>query len=302
MKANKMVYTIGEGQIMKNHYDAPYIEKEFPERIITWPIAEDSGINFALGASLLGVHPIYDIITADFSMRAFDSIANTCATTNYILGEEANPILIRAEFLLFAPSTGQRTEALFSHIPNLNVVIPSNPIDAYYLTHDALSRRQVTMLLEDRMIKDSGIKEFDKLENIANAEPATIGEGWIRKPGDKLTIVSYALCLQRTEEILDRHPEWDVELIDLRTIKPYDKKLILNSVSRTKKLLVVEPDIVGFGVGAEIVAMVAENIDGVKVKRIGEPMRTIPASQELHDFMIPNEQRIVVAIKEMLVK
>lgn len=299
-----MVYILGEGAHMKVHFDAPYIEKEFLERVVTWPIAEDSGINFSLGASLLGVKPIFDVITGDFLFRVMDSVCNTCATTTHILGEQASPIVIRAEFLLFAPSTGQRLEALFGHIPNLNVVVPSNQIDAYYLMLDALGRKEVTVFFEDRMVVDAKVKPSDKLDASPRRSPCRIGESRLRRSGNSLTVVSYAVTLQRTEELLDKHPEWDVELIDLVTVKPFDRKMVLESVKRTRKLLVVEPDIVTGGVGAEVVATVAEAMgrEGAvaKVKRIGAPLRTIPASPHLHDLVIPNDERIEKAIKEMI--
>lgn len=303
MKSDPMVYILGEGAHMKVHFDAPYIEKEFSDRVVTWPIAEDSGINFSLGASLLGIKPIFDVITGDFLFRVMDSVCNTCATTIHIVGEKARPIVIRAEFLLFAPSTGQRLEAIFAHIPNLNVVVPSNQVDAYHLMLDVLRKNQVTVFFEDRMIVDAKMKPQDRLDFKPRRSPCGVGECRVRKKGNSLTIVSYAVTLQTTEEILDSHPEWDVELIDLMTVKPIDRKTILESVSRTRKLLVVEPDIVAGGVGAEVVATVAESIGGtakgIRVKRIGAPMRTIPASPHLHDMVIPNAERIEQAIREM---
>lgn len=304
MKSDPMVYILGEGAHMKVHFDAPYIEKEFSERVVTWPIAEDSGINFSLGASLLGVKPIFDVITGDFLYRVMDSVCNTCATTTHILGAEASPIIIRAEFLLFAPSTGQRLEALFGHIPNLNVVVPSNQLDAYCLMLDALHRKEVTMFFEDRMVLDALMKPSDKLDFVPRRNPCTIGESRVRRKGSGLTVVSYAVTLQRTEKLLDEHPEWDIELVDLMTVKPFDRETILRSVIQTHKLLMVEPDIVTGGVGAEVVAVIAEAMgrqgSPLKVKRIGAPMRTIPASPHLHDLVIPNEERIESAIREML--
>jgi pyruvate/2-oxoglutarate/acetoin dehydrogenase E1 component len=304
MKVDSMVYILGEGAHMKVHFDAPYIEKEFASRVVTWPIAEDSGVNFALGASLLGVKPIFDVITGDFLYRVMDSVCNTCATTTHIAGEQANPIIIRGEFLLFAPSTGQRLEALFGHIPNLNVVIPSNQIDAYHLMLDALRRREVTVFLEDRMVVDAKMKLSDKLDYVPRRPPSKIGEAHIRKTGNELTVVSYALTLQRAEEVIEEHQEWDIELIDLLTVKPFDRQKVLDSALKTGKLLVVEPDIVTGGIGAEVVAATLESAGmlgkDVRVKRVGAPLRTIPASPSLHDMVIPNKVRIERAIREMI--
>lgn len=304
MKADPMVYILGEGAHMKVHFDAPYIEKEFSDRVVTWPIAEDSGINFALGASLLGVKPIFDVITGDFLYRVMDSVCNTCATTTHIAGDQANPIIVRAEFLLFAPSTGQRLEALFAHIPNLNVVVPSNQLDAYHLMLDALGRKEVTVFFEDRMVVDAKMKPTDRLDHLPRRGPSKIGQARVRKAGRTLTVVSYALTLQRTEEVLDEHPEWGVELVDLMTVKPFDRQTVLSSALRTGKLLVIEPDIVTGGIGAEVVAATVELANkmgrDIRVKRVGAPLRTIPASPSLHDMVIPNKARIERAVREMI--
>ena len=304
MKTDPMVYILGEGAHMKVHFDAPYIEKDFPNRVVTWPIAEDSGINFALGASLLGVKPVFDVITADFLYRVMDSVCNTCATTTHIVGASASPIVIRGEFMLFAPSTGQRLEAFFAHVPNLNVVIPSNQIDAHDLMLDALGRNQVTVFLEDRMVADAKMKSSDKLDTVPRRDGFKIGDANVRRAGDKLTVVSYALTLQRAEEVLDEHPELDVELIDLMTVKPFDKKTVLDSVMKTRKLLEIEPDIVTGGTGAEVVAATVEattrNGVRIEVRRIGAPLSTIPSSPALHDWVIPNKHRIEAAVREMV--
>jgi pyruvate/2-oxoglutarate/acetoin dehydrogenase E1 component len=306
MKVDPMVYYLAEGAHMKVHYDFPEIERDFPNRVITHPIAEESGVNFSLGASLLGVKPLFDIITTDFMYRAMDSIANTCATTHHVVGD-LGPIIIKAEPMLMGPSSGQRPEALFAHIPNLNVVVPSNQLDAYDLMNDALNRKEITIFFEDRMISDVDMKPQDKLDYIkyTRLRPAVgIGEAKIRMYGKDLTVVSYGLTLQRTEKVLDSHPEWDVTLIDLITVKPFDRKIILESVIRTNNFLFIEPDIVTGGVGAELVASISEEATRLKrkidVKRVGAPLKTIPGSIALHDYIIPNGQRIEAAIKEML--
>jgi pyruvate/2-oxoglutarate/acetoin dehydrogenase E1 component len=245
-----------------------------------------------------------DVITSDFLYRVMDSVCNTCATTNHILGEQAGPIIIRGEFLLFAPSTGQRNEALFAHVPNLNVVVPSNPIDAYYLMQDALGRKEVTVFYEDRMIEDVRTKPDDRLDHNPRSPACKIGEAGVRRNGNRLTVVSYALTAQRTERVLDENGGLDVELIDLRTVKPFDRQTVLNSVKKTRKLLLIEPDIVTGGIGAEVVASVTEATSklglDVKVRRIGAPLRTIPASPALHDMFIPNTARIEREIRRML--
>ena len=143
MVADPAIHLFGEGCAAKMHFDAPEIERDFPDRIHTLPISEDSNSNFAVGASLLGVKPVVDVITSDFLYRTFDSIANTAAKLNTVLakGESPKTLLVRAEFLTAGPTTGARPEALFTHIPGVNVVVPSTPKDAYGLTLAALDGR-----------------------------------------------------------------------------------------------------------------------------------------------------------------
>ena len=102
MRLSPDLHVFGEGAQVKSHFDAPKIEADFPERVHTMPIAEDGGVNFAVGAALMGYTPLYDVISADFLFRAMDSIVNTAAKL------EGHTIVIRAETLIGGPTTGQR--------------------------------------------------------------------------------------------------------------------------------------------------------------------------------------------------
>ena len=110
MRKDPSVFLFGEGAWVKMKYDAPQILEEFSDRIVTLPISEDANSNFAVGASLLGIKPIVDVITSDFLYRTFDAIANTAAKLNFVApqGETPKTIVIRSEFLLGGPTTGQR--------------------------------------------------------------------------------------------------------------------------------------------------------------------------------------------------
>ena len=309
MKVDPSIYIMGEGSHMKVHFDAPIIEKEFPDRIITLPISEDGNTNFAVGMALAGATPIVDVITADFLYRTMDSICNTVAKTNFVSSPKT--IIIRAEFLTSGPTTGQRPEALFTHIPGLNVVIPSNPYDAAGLMYTALQTKAATLFFEDRMIEDKTtmpgdlLTGFPELATIPGQKAAGIpfGSGRIRfGVGQKLTVVSYGLTLRMLQVLLeDEKPE--CELIDLRTVYPVDYDLIEESVRVTGALLIVEPDVTYSGVGAEIAAQISERCANYlrhPVKRLGAPRTTIPASRALHDLMLPSKQKILEAIEELL--
>jgi len=296
MKVDSSIYLMGEGSHAKIHFDSPQIEKEFPDRFITLPISEDANTNFAVGMALAGVKPIVDVITADFLYRTMDSICNTVAKTNFV--SDPKTIIIRSEFMTAGPTTGQRPEALFTHIPGLNVVVPSNPLDARGLMDTALETRGATLFFEDRMIEDKTTFPED-MDTYLDIIP--LGKAKIRRKGHKLTIVSYALTLRMLNLLFERE-NLEYELIDLRSIYPMDYDLIVESVNRTGALLIVEPDVTYAGVGAEIASQISERcFEALRhpVKRLGAPRTTIPASRALHDFMLPSEKRIVEVAEEL---
>jgi len=299
MKVDDSIYIMGEGSHMKIHFDAPQIEKEFPDRFITLPISEDANTNFAVGMALAGVKPIVDVITADFLYRTMDSICNTVAKTNFV--SDPKTIVIRAEFLTAGPTTGQRPESLFTHIPGLNVVVPSNPVDARGLMDTALEEKGATLFFEDRMIEDATTSRRDMLPSGLLWAGIPFGKAKIRRRGEKVTVLSYALTLRMLELLFEKE-NLDYDLIDLRSIYPVDYDLIAESVDRTGALLIVEPDVAYAGVGAEIASQISEKcFDRLRapVRRLGAPRTTIPASRSLHDFMLPSEKKILEVAKEM---
>jgi len=296
MRVDPSIYIMGEGSHMKIHFDSPQIEKDFPDRFITLPISEDANTNFALGMALAGVKPIVDVITADFLYRTMDSICNTVAKSNFVY--DPKTIVIRSEFMTAGPTTGQRPESLFTHIPGLNVVIPSNPLDARGLMDTALETKAATLFFEDRMIEDKTTSP-DDMDTYLDIIP--FGKAKIRRKGHKLTIISYALTLRMLDIMFERE-KLEYELIDLRSIYPVDLELICESVSRTGACLIVEPDVAYAGVGAEIAAQISERCFGHlrhPVKRLGAPRTTIPASRALHDYMLPSEKRILEVAEEL---
>lgn len=305
MEDDPRIYLFGEGAHVKVHFDAPAVEQRFPDRVITLPISEDANTNFAVGASLLGVVPVVDVITADFLYRTLDAIANTAAKLNTVGGgvEEPRTLVIRSEYLAAGPTTGQRPEALFTHIPGLNVVVPSTPRDAYGLMRTALATPGVTVFFEDRMIADSETEAEDLATETVG--PIPFGRAAVRVPvwanPLALTVVSYGLARQMTEGVLRRlHLEGGVELLDLRTLYPLDWSSLEASARRSKHILVIEPDVQYGGVGAEIVAQIAEWMPDVRVRRLGAPRWTLPASAEVLRQLGPTAADIGRVLQEAL--
>ena len=307
MISDSSIHLFGEGCHVKVHYDAPNIERDFSDRVHTLPISEDGNVNFAVGASLVGVKPVVDVITADFLYRAMDSICNTAAKMNFVRPDQLpRTIVIRAEFLTGGPTTGQRPEALFTHIPGLNVVIPSTPRDAYGLMLTALNTPGVTLFFEDRMIKDDvDWQQGDK--ELTDSLP--LGACSLRRMGKRgnVTILTYGVMRQVVEVIISKlHFRGDYysddypmlcDLIDLRCLYPIDWPVISKMLERTGRLLVIEPDVQYGGIGAEIIATVAQQMPEVRVRRLGGPKMTIPASPALYSVIMPSEEQIVEAIR-----
>lgn len=282
MCTNDRIYLLGEGAHMKVHFDAPKIEKKFPKRVVTLPISEDGNGNMAVGMALAGLIPIVDVISSDFLFRAMDSICNTMAKLGTV--QEPRTIIVKAEFLTGGPTSGQRIEAMFTHVPGLTVAIPSTPMDAYHMMQKALGSKEITLLFEDRMIKDEW---FDK-------DPVNSCEYSTETPG--LTTVSYGITYVLAHRAL-KGKKFD--LFDIQTLYPLNLDRVLESLGRTKKLLIVEPSAVFMGIGAEIAAQASEKIPGCKIRRLGGPRRTIPASRDLHKKMMPTEADILLAYEEM---
>lgn len=299
MEAGPEIHIMGEGSHMKIHFDARYIEEKFPHRVITLPISEDGNSNFAVGLSLAGIVPIVDVISSDFLYRTMDAIANTMAKAAAV--GEARTMIVRAEFLTGGPTSGQRIESLFAHIPGLHVAIPSNPCDAYFMMARALERKGVTVFFEDRMIDDASMPEkYKALPDRLDCQRSLMDSkrtARIVKDGSKnVTVVSYGLPCRIAEDVLANE---DCDIIDLRWISPLDVNTVAESVVRTRKLLVVEPDTLFLGIGAELCAQIAEIVNGVRVKRLGAPHVTIPASRELHDQIMPSAESVYKVFKEM---
>mgnify|MGYP001607039244 CR=1 FL=1 len=306
MKLDSAIHLFGEGAHAKIHYDAPKIEAAFLDRVHTLPISEDGNTNFAVGASLLGIKPVVDVISADFLYRMMDSIANTAAKLNFMRpNEDPKTIVIRAEFLTGGPTTGQRPESLFTHIPGLRVVIPSTPRHAYGLMRTALSTPGVTLFFEDRMIQDND--EWSPSDLIP-AGPLPIGAAsWChRGRRGNATIVTYGIMRQVVQRVLRRYTSTNdypmlCDLIDLVSLAPIDWNFITKMLERTRYregwLLIVEPDIQYGGIGAEIAAYYQKCRPRMQVRRLGAPFATIPASMALHAQMLPSEEDILGAIR-----
>jgi 2-oxoisovalerate dehydrogenase E1 component beta subunit len=274
------------------------------DRVVDSPLAELSIIAIGIGAALDGLHPICEIQFADFIHPAFNQIVNEAAKFYYRSGGTWNvPMTIRAPYgggISGGLYHSQSLEALFAHVPGLKIVIPSNPYDAKGLLKSAIREPNPVLFFEPkkgyRLIKG----------NVPDGEyTVSIGPAQVTREGTDLSVFAYGMmhfyCLQAAEEVAKEGIS--VEVVDLRTILPVDKKTILESVKKTSKALIVYEDNLTMGYGAEVVAIIAgeafEYLDGPVMRLGGPDVPAVPFSHSLQDWFMPNPKKIADAIRTL---
>jgi len=236
-----------------------FIDEFGSERIIDTPIAEASIVGIAVGMAMEGLRPIAEIQFADFIYPAFNQIVGEAAKTRYRSnGEYTCPMVIRTPYgggVRGALSHSVSIEALFYHVPGLKIVAPSTPYDMKGLLNAAIEDPDPVLFLEHkrtyRLIKAEVPEEYYTLP---------IGKANITKAGEQLTVASYGLYAHQALDAAKKLQEdgVSVEVIDLRSVRPMDKGTLLDSVRKTRKLLIIHEDNKFGGIGAAISAMVAE--------------------------------------------
>ena len=280
--------------------------KEFgKERVIDAPIAEASIVGIAVGMAMEGLRPIAEIQFADFIYPAFNQIVGEAAKTRYRSnGEYTCPLVIRTPYgggVRGALSHSVSIEALFYHVPGLKIVAPSFPADVKGLLNASIDDPDPVLFLEHK-------KTYRLIKGEVPGGHYTIplGKANVLKRGTQLSVVSYGLYVHWTLEAAKRleRDGMSVEVIDLRSIRPMDRRTILESVRKTHKLLIVHEDNKFGGIGAEISAMVAEEalfeLDA-PIRRLAAP--DVPAmgyAQPLEDEYMSSPDEIAGAMREMV--
>lgn len=274
------------------------------DRVVDSPLAELSIIAIGIGAALDGLHPICEIQFADFIHPAFNQIVNEAAKFYYRSGGTWNvPMTIRAPYgggISGGLYHSQSVEALFAHVPGLKIVIPSNPYDAKGLLKSAIRDPNPVLFFEPK----KGYRLI-KGEVPEGEYTVPIGPAQVTRHGSDLSVLAYGMmhyyCLQAAQEVA--REGIDVEVIDLRTLLPVDKKTILESVKKTGKALIVHEDNLTMGYGAEVAAIIAgeafEHLDGPVMRLGGPDVPAVPFSHPLQDWFMPNPKKIADAIRKL---
>lgn len=270
------------------------------DRVKSTPISEQAIIGAAIGASINGYKPVAEIMLMNFTTVAMDMIVNHAAKLRFMSGGQTNvPIVIRMMTGAGISSAGQHSdflEAWFAHTPGLKVVAPSNPADAKGLMLSAIQDPDPVLFIETtRTYGTSGPVPVDQ-------GPIPLGKARIAREGTDVTIVSYAEILTRSLAAAEKLASEGIsaEVIDLRTINPWDKEAVFASVKKTGRLVVAHEAVKAFGVGAEIAATVQEEMfSSLKgpIRRLGAPFTSVPFSQPLEQAFIVSVDQIADAAR-----
>ena len=273
------------------------------ERILDTPISEAAIVGAAVGASMLGMRPIADIMFTDFSTLAMDQIINQAAKARFMSGGKVSvPIVIKMQSGAGRGKAAQHSqsfEAIYSHIPGLKVVMPSTPYDAKGLFKTAIRDNDPVVYMEHGSLY--GIKGQIPEEDYT----IPMGVGDIKREGKDISIITYSYMVHKAlaaAEILEADGI-DAEVVDLRTLKPMDTEIITASVKKTHRVVVLHEACVTGGIGGEIVAKIAENVFDyidAPIKRVGIPDVPVPYAKSLEDAIVPNEEKLITCVKEVL--
>jgi len=306
MTRDERVFVIGEEVGL---YEGAYkvtqgLLKEFgPRRIVDTPIAESGFTGVGIGAAMVGLRPVVEMMTFNFALLALDQIVNSAAKMHYMSGGQFNvPIVIRGPggpAHQLAAQHSQSMEVYFYHVPGLKVVRPSTPADAKGLLKSAIRDDNPVIFIES-----------ETLYNIKGEVPddpdftIPLGQAAIRREGGDVTVVAYMGMMYRALEAADDLAKEgiSVEIVDPRTLQPLDSETILTSVRKTHRAVVVEAGAGFAGMGSELSAVITEqafdDLDA-PVERVTGVPAPMPYARNLEKAKTPSKERIIDAVRRV---
>ena len=302
MRRDKRVFVIGEDVGV---YGGAFkvtlgFQEEFgPWRVIDAPLSETAIIGGATGAAMMGMRPVAEMQFADFVSCAWDHLVTVAAKQRWRAGTPV-PIVLRLPSgggFSGGPFHSQNPESSFAHIPGLKCVCPATPEDAKGLLISAIEDPNPVLFFEHKHL-------YRRIKGEVPDERYTtpIGEARIHQEGDDVTLVTWGAMVYTAAEAAAQLDDLSVEIIDLRTILPWDKEAVLASVRKTSKVLVLHEDTHTGGFGAEIAATIAEeafeDLDA-PLKRITAPDTPVPFSPPLEKAFIPQVEDVVAGLREL---
>ncbi len=302
MRRDPTVWVMGEdvarGGLYGQYKD--FLPEFGEERVVSTPISESTIMGAGLGAALVGTRPIIEMRIFDFVMCAMDELVNQIAKIRYMFGGQAKPsVVVRMPHGIWRNSAAQHSQMLeswFVHLPGVIVVTPSTPADAAGLLVSAIRSDDPVLFFDPKNL-------FPLTGEVPSViEPIPFGKARKAREGSDLTIVSWSAIMPAVEQAAATLAGEGIaaDVIDLRTLWPWDQEAVLASVAKTGRLLVVQEAVSVAGFGAEVVSTVVETLGPARVKaarRLGAPRIPIPFSPPLEDAVKVTPAKIVAAAK-----
>jgi len=306
METDSFVFLIGQG-VKSPWYVGntcnDLVKKFGEERVIDTPVSENAITGVAVGAGIVGMKSVVVHPRIDFALFAFDPIINQAANWHYMSGGRSNTSVV---FWLIINRRGEQAaqhsqalHSLFTHIPGLKVVAPSTAHDAKGLLISAINDPNPVVFIDNRLL-------YEQTDDVpTEMYEIPIGKGIVRRNGTDITIVSSSYMMIETIKSADKLAQNNIsaEIIDLRTLKPYDKDLILSSVKKTGRLVIVDGSWKTTSITAEISAFVAETIfEYIKapIKRVNLPDCPAPAAETMENAYYIKDTDITNAAMELM--
>jgi 2-oxoisovalerate dehydrogenase E1 component beta subunit len=304
MQRDKRVFVIGEdvGVYGGAFKVTQGFQEEFgPWRVIDAPLSETAIVGGCTGAAMMGMRPVAEMQFADFISCAWDHLVTVAAKQRYRAGTPV-PITVRLPSgggFSGGPFHSQNPESSFAHIPGLKVVCPATPADAKGLLIEAIQDPNPVLYFEHKHL-------YRRIKDEVPEERYTIpfGEARLHREGDDVSLITWGAMVYTADEAAQKLEEegLSVEILDLRTLAPWDKAAVLRSVEKTSKALVLHEDTLTGGFGAEIAATIGEeafeSLDA-PVRRIAAPDTPVPFSPPLEKAFIPQVEDVVAGLKEL---
>ena len=320
MRRDERVILLGEDIGVEGGFGGAFtvtlgLSEEFGHRrVIDTPISEAAIAGVATGAALGGLRPVADVQYGDFLFLAMDQLANNAAKLRYMSGGKLTvPMVFRAPVgaTTRGAQHGQSLEAFFMHVPGLKVVCPSNPYDAKGLLKTAVRDDNPVIFFEHKLLYGSkgSRKEKGGLQvlGVVPEEEYLIpfGQAKVLRPGRDVTIVANLLMVHKSMQAATMLADdgIEAEVIDVRTLAPFDWSTVFESVEKTGKLIIVEEDNLTGGWGAEVAARIADScIDylDAPIRRVAAPDTPVPFAPVMENFYVPSAEKIVAAVNAVV--
>ena len=320
MRRDERVILLGEDIGVEGGFGGAFtvtlgLSEEFGHyRVIDTPISEAAIAGVATGAALGGLRPVADVQYGDFLFLAMDQLANNAAKLRFMSGGKLTvPLVFRAPVGATTRGSqhGQSLEAFFMHVPGLKVACPSNPYDAKGLLKTAIRDDNPVIFFEHKLLYGSkGARKEKGGVQVLGAVPEEeylipFGQAKVVRPGGDVTLVANLLMVHKSMQAAKTLAGQGIEaeVIDVRTLVPFDWGTVFESVQKTGKLIVVEEDNLTGGWGAEVAARVADTcigyLDG-PIRRVAAPDTPVPFAPVMENFYVPSVENIVAAAQTLI--